>query len=104
MGGIFFALSALLRSTNGADTCASTAVDTSISVYNILAVTLGNSTNGTTLSASAASDTFIRNLISHSFILLNYSKIVCVSLPYVYINDITITKFCKAFTQSLTKN
>ena len=59
-----------VRCTYRANTRASAAVDASVSVDNILAVSLRNSANRAALCASAASDTLIRNLVSHSKILL----------------------------------
>ena len=60
-----------LGSVNRASACTSTAIKTFISVNNILAVLLGNATNGTFGSASAAADAIIRNLISHDKYLRN---------------------------------
>jgi len=54
-----------LRSAYRAGVSASAATYASVSVDNILAVTLGNCGNGASVCASAASDTFIGYLISH---------------------------------------
>ncbi len=48
--------------------CTATAADALISVDNILAVTLGNATGGTCVSACAARDALIGNLVCHSLI------------------------------------
>ena len=61
---------ALLRSANGTCACASAAVDASVSVDNVLAVTLGNCVYGAAISASAASDALVRNYVCHISILL----------------------------------
>ena len=53
------------RSANGANVCAATAANTLVSVDNELAVTLGDATNGASVSASAAANAFIRNLVCH---------------------------------------
>ena len=56
----------LLRCSNRASSFASAAVNASVRINNILAVTLRNSSYGAAVSASAASDAIIRNLICHN--------------------------------------
>lgn len=56
------------RSANRAGACASAAANASVSVDNVLAVTLGNCVYRTSLSASAASDAIVRNYICHNSI------------------------------------
>ncbi len=46
-------------STNGASTCASTAVNAFVSVDNVFAVYFGNSANGATVCTSAATETCV---------------------------------------------
>ena len=50
----------------GASIAAGTAVQASVGIDHITIVTLGNSTHGTDVSASAAADTSRADLISHS--------------------------------------
>jgi hypothetical protein len=52
-------------SFNRAGLCAVSAIDAGVSVDNELAVTLGDATNGASVSASAAANAFIRNLVCH---------------------------------------
>ena len=72
-----------LRCANRANTVASAAVDASVSVDNVLAVSLRNSANRAALSASAASDTLIRDLVSHNNILLIIFAVRYGYKPYV---------------------
>lgn len=60
-----------IGSANGASRSASTAVDAVVSVDDELAVLFGNSANGAFICASAASDAFIGNLVSHGMYLLS---------------------------------
>jgi hypothetical protein len=53
------------RSANGASVCTSTALDAGISVDHELAVALRDGLYGALTGAGAASDAFVRNLISH---------------------------------------
>ena len=62
-----------LGSGNGADVSASAAVDAQIGIDLVLAVTLGDSVHRAALSASAASDASIGNLVSHDSYLLHIS-------------------------------
>ena len=78
-----FALRTELLSLGSAyRTCAlaGTAVDASGSVDNVLAVTLGNSGNGASVSASAAADAIVGNLISHCEIPPRNSRDFCPSI------------------------
>ena len=52
---------------NGAVLGAGAAVDTQISVDDVLAVTLGDSLNGAVVNTGAAADASIGNSISHDF-------------------------------------
>ena len=54
------------RSAYRADTCTSTALNASISVDNVLAVTLRDSAYRTLASASSAANTIVRNNICHN--------------------------------------
>ena len=51
---------------NGANVSAGAAAYTFVSVDNVLAVTFGDATNRTCVSASAASDAIVRDLECHS--------------------------------------
>ena len=55
----------LLGSTNGASTCARTAVDALSSIDNVLVFALRDAAYGTLVRACAARDAIIINLISH---------------------------------------
>ena len=55
-----------LGSSEGANGCAVTAVDASISVDNVGGLTGGDSVNRTLIGASAASDAIGRNLVCHN--------------------------------------
>ena len=55
----------LLRSSNGACACTSTALDALVCIDYVLVISLGDAANRTLVSASAASDTLITNLESH---------------------------------------
>ncbi len=57
--------SALLRSTDGAGICTSAAVEASISIDDVLTVTLRNCANGASVCTSTALDAFVRNNVSH---------------------------------------
>lgn len=76
---VFYSLSesTLDRSTYGANTSASTTFDASISVDDVLAVTLRDSGNRAFTCASAASDAFISNHICHSV-----THLLAVSVSY----------------------
>ena len=58
-----------LGCTNRASAFASAALNANVCVDDVLAVTLGDGTNGASISASAASHALIRNLVSHDRIL-----------------------------------
>lgn len=64
-----------IGSADGASRSASTAIDAVIGVDDELAVFFGNSADGAFIGTSAASDAFIRNLISHGMYLLQCSGI-----------------------------
>ena len=67
----------LCGSANGTSVCARAAAYAVICVDNVLAVALGNSTGGASISASAASDAIIGNLVSHfEYLHLDYIYIV----------------------------
>ena len=53
------------RSRNGANLCASAAINAGVSVNYILAVALGNSLYGAAICAGAAGDAVITNYICH---------------------------------------
>ena len=61
-----------LGSLNGASVCARAAVDALVSVDLVLAVSLVDSLGGAVLSASAAGDAIIANLVCHCSILHTY--------------------------------
>jgi hypothetical protein len=63
-GFLFYKLF-LYGSANRACACTATAANALICVDYVLAVTLGNATGGACISASAAGDAFIGNLVSH---------------------------------------
>ena len=67
----------LLGSANGANTGTSTALDASIGIDLVLAVSLGNCFNRALCSASAASDAIIRNLVSHDKYLHKVLQCYC---------------------------
>ena len=54
-----------LRSVNRASVCAGAAVDALVSVDYVLAVALSDSLSGAVLSASAARDAIVGNLVCH---------------------------------------
>ena len=60
-----FTASVRLRSRYGARIGAGTAVNAGFGVDHIFAVTLGDSTHGATLGASAAGDAIVGNFVSH---------------------------------------
>ena len=66
---MFFYLS-LNRCANRAGTGAGTAIDAVVSVDNVLAVGFGDAAYGALVSASAAGDALIGNLISHGVTIL----------------------------------
>ena len=53
------------RCSYGASVCAGTTADAAVSVDNVLIATIGDAAGGASVSASAASDALIRNLVSH---------------------------------------
>ena len=55
----------LCGSSYGTSICTAAAANALVSVDNVLAVALGNATGGASISASAASDALIRNLVCH---------------------------------------
>ena len=60
----------LLRgSSYGTSICTAAAANALVSVDNVLAVTLGDAAGGASISASAASDALIRNLVCHVYYL-----------------------------------
>ena len=59
-------LSAFLNSTSGACTCAGTAANACVFV-NLVDVAFGDSSNGAFASASATSNTFVSDFVSHFF-------------------------------------
>ena len=61
----------LNRSANRAGVCTRAAADALVSVDNVLAVTLGNARNGASISASAAANALVSNLVCHVFYLQN---------------------------------
>lgn len=56
-----FSLGSLYRTS----TCAGTAVDASAGINNSLSIIQRDSTNGASVNASAAADTFFTDLVSH---------------------------------------
>ena len=55
----------LLGSSNGASAGTSAALDASVCIDDVLAVSLGNAGNGAFACASAAADAIVADLISH---------------------------------------
>ena len=51
--------------TYGASVCAAAAAYASVSVDNVLVIALGDAAGGASISASAARDAIIRNLVCH---------------------------------------
>jgi len=60
----------LLGSSNGANAGTGAALDASVCIDNVLAVSLGNAGNGAFAGAGAAGDAIVADLISHFIILL----------------------------------
>ena len=77
-GGRIFLLFCRIGSSYGADAGAGTAFDALLGVYNVFAVTLGNSRNGALSLARTAAQTFVIDNVCHnntsiSFILIQYN-------------------------------
>ena len=62
----YFELFFGLRSINRANTCTSAAIETFVSVDNVLAVLFGNSFYGTFGSAGTAADAVVGNFVCHN--------------------------------------
>lgn len=93
-----------LRSVNGTDTCACTAVDALIGIYHVLAVTLGNCFNGATFRAGTARNAIVVNFVCHllhlpfdllSYILADFFKITSAFLIFFYKFFKTLHLNCK---------
>lgn len=53
------------RCAYGASICTSAAINALLGIDNVLAVSFGDRFNGATVSASAATETFVGNFVSH---------------------------------------
>lgn len=84
----------LVDSAGRANTCTGTAGDASVSVDNVLAVSLGNSAYRALALAGTATNTRIRNYICHDNILLKYSIIISIASLYTKSKKYSRGKYC----------